>query len=574
MKSVKFTNEKDLFNQETKIKSEQFKQKFSITKDILNEEDIEQILNLMKMEGQDDKKYVSKKILQELDKNNLGYVNTTDFIEEVLSRRIKKNEDELSEFYKKIYEQLQTKSEDIISRLKRLENVEWLKQNKKYSENIEKIIRIITERRLYDIDSKLIKEKKEDEVGFLLKYSQMEDSNQKEKDYLTIRRKSKKYGNLPNNENNEILKQQTFNTKRSSTNLSNLISPSIIARVYEQMQKIDQCDFNIFELDEVLGKKTSIYMANEILNHFSFVQNGEVPQKILKNFINEIVEHYDRINAIYHNDIHAGDVMQTSFVVFTQGNLQEKMKLGELDFFAMLVAALCHDYKHPGTNNLFQINTRSKYAMRYNDISVLENYHLAQSFKVILRDEFNILKNFTPEEYRIFRRRMIEGILATDMANHQKVLSSAKAKADLYGIVKGNNFEKCFDDENVAKLFEAQQCILDMIIHTADISNAGKPPLISEAWTKRVYDEFFIQGDMEKKLGLPVSNFCDRETTNVNKAMIGFIQFVVGPTIDLLTNLVPEVNAYSEYCRSNLRKHKIWAKNDDRKEMKKKLSQK
>ena len=53
--------------------------------------------------------------------------------------------------------------------------------------------RIITERRLYDIDSKLIKEKKEDEVGFLLKYSQMEDSNQKEKDYLTIRRKSKKY---------------------------------------------------------------------------------------------------------------------------------------------------------------------------------------------------------------------------------------------------------------------------------------------------------------------------------------------------------------------------------------------
>ena len=110
MKSVKFTNEKDLFNQETKIKSEQFKQKFSITKDILNEEDIEQILNLMKMEGQDDKKYVSKKILQELDKNNLGYVNTTDFIEEVLSRRIKKNEDELSEFYKKIYEQLQTKS--------------------------------------------------------------------------------------------------------------------------------------------------------------------------------------------------------------------------------------------------------------------------------------------------------------------------------------------------------------------------------------------------------------------------------------------------------------------------------
>jgi hypothetical protein len=45
-----------------------------------------------------------------------------------------------------------------------------------------------------------------------------------------------------------------------------------------------------------------------------------------------------------------------------------------------------------------------------------------------------------------------------------------------------------------------------------------------------------------------VRDFCDREMTNVNKAMIGFIKFVVDPTIDLLTNLILEVNAYSEYC--------------------------
>ena len=104
-----------------------------------------------------------------------------------------------------------------------------------------------------------------------------------------------------------------------------------------------------------------------------------------------------------------------------------------------------------------------------------------------------------------------------------------------------------------------------MIIHTADISNPGKPDKVSNEWTKRVYGEFFVQGDMEKKLNIPISNFCDRETTNINKAMIGFISFVVGPTIDTLTNLIPEVYDYTEYCRSNLRKHKIGAKNDDRK---------
>ena len=46
--------------------------------------------------------------------------------------------------------------------------------------------------------------------------------------------------------------------------------------------------------------------------------------------------------------------------------------------------------------------------------------------------------------------------------------------------------------------------------------------------------------------------------------MVGFITFVVGPTIDTLTNLIPEVFDYTEYCRLNLRKHKIGAKNDDR----------
>jgi hypothetical protein len=35
---------------------------------------------------------------------------------------------------------------------------------------------------------------------------------------------------------------------------------------------------------------------------------------------------------------------------------------------------------------------------------------------------------------------------------------------------------------------------------------------------------------MEKKLNLPVSQLCDRETTNLAKAQIGFIDYIVLPT--------------------------------------------
>jgi cAMP-specific phosphodiesterase 4/calcium/calmodulin-dependent 3',5'-cyclic nucleotide phosphodiesterase len=105
-----------------------------------------------------------------------------------------------------------------------------------------------------------------------------------------------------------------------------------------------------------------------------------------------------------------------------------------------------------------------------------------------------------------------------------------------------------------------------MIIHGSDISNPAKPDKISSLWTKRVYDEFFIQGDLEKEKGLTVSMFCDRESTNVNKAMIGFINFVVLPSIIILVNLVKEVEIYKDYCKFNLKKHQIAFKNDEKKE--------
>lgn len=41
----------------------------------------------------------------------------------------------------------------------------------------------------------------------------------------------------------------------------------------------------------------------------------------------------------------------------------------------MLISALTHDVDHPGNNNDFEIKTGSELALRYNNKSVLENYH-------------------------------------------------------------------------------------------------------------------------------------------------------------------------------------------------------
>ena len=460
----------------------------------------------------------------------------------------------------KVSRQFNTKCENIIEKLKEIRNAAQQLNDLHSTFDIDWIIKTINEENIYEIDplvvtnEELNTEDNKNGLDYLIQYSKIEDLKQKTKDFKAVRGFTRS-NTFSSKENEKILKDGVNTKRRESADvISTMVSPSISAKLITMMSRIEYPDFDIFELDELMSEKASVLIANEILKRVDFVRSGIIDMGVLRNFIVKVVDSYSRTNALYHNDLHAADVMQTLFTMMMRGDLQSKMKLGDLDKFSMLIGAICHDLKHTGQNNIFHINTRSKIAMKYNDISVLENFHIAQTFKLLSIDEYNILKNFKPEEYRILRRRMIEGILATDMANHQKVLSATKAKIETYKINNGTNFNKIFDVET-AKLFDAQQVILNMCLHTADISNPAKPGKISEAWTQKVYAEFFRQGDTEKKLNIQVSLMCDRETTSINKAMIGFINFVVKPTIDILVNLIPQVSEYEDNIICNLKKY-------------------
>jgi len=90
-----------------------------------------------------------------------------------------------------------------------------------------------------------------------------------------------------------------------------------------------------------------------------------------------------------------------------------KSKVSRMDLLVMLTSALCHDLDHPGYNNVFQvtshavrfasarlstahrlpccccclyfsqINAQTDLALRYNDISPLENHHCAVAFGIM-----------------------------------------------------------------------------------------------------------------------------------------------------------------------------------------------
>lgn len=91
-----------------------------------------------------------------------------------------------------------------------------------------------------------------------------------------------------------------------------------------------------------------------------------------------------------------------------------------------MISSVCHDYDHDGLNNSYHVNAISERAIRYSDKAVQENYHVAESFTILNTPEFNFLQNYSRDDFKTFRKRMVGIILATDMARHVSDLATVK----------------------------------------------------------------------------------------------------------------------------------------------------
>ena len=95
-----------------------------------------------------------------------------------------------------------------------------------------------------------------------------------------------------------------------------------------------------------------------------------------------------------------------------------------------------------------------------------------------------------------------------------------------------------------------------IVLHFADISNPTKPWNICQKWTELVFLEFFSQGDHERALQMPISMLMDRETVNIAKSQQGFIDFIILPSYNALTQMLPEAQTNLRNVEANKEK---WA---------------
>ena len=144
----------------------------------------------------------------------------------------------------------------------------------------------------------------------------------------------------------------------------NSVTPQLANELNSILSKLEDFEFNIFELDKLAGVNTMLYVANEIFSNLYFYEDM-IDEMVFKRFVVAIASGYSR-NVLYHNDIHATDVLQTVYVMMEKGSVYYKCSLMEIDYIAILVAAMCHDFRHPGIGNSYLINSKHKIAMTFN----------------------------------------------------------------------------------------------------------------------------------------------------------------------------------------------------------------
>eukprot|EP00933_Yihiella_yeosuensis_P029403 TRINITY_DN2304_c0_g2_i1.p1 TRINITY_DN2304_c0_g2~~TRINITY_DN2304_c0_g2_i1.p1 ORF type:complete len:1031 (-),score=168.06 TRINITY_DN2304_c0_g2_i1:368-3157(-) len=252
----------------------------------------------------------------------------------------------------------------------------------------------------------------------------------------------------------------------------------------------------------------------------------------------------------YHNFAHAVDVTYTLHRVL-QITCAE-VYLSALERFGMLVAALAHDIGHMGVNNMFLIETAHELSLRYNDQSPLESMHCSTLFSILQDSDNDIFREMSPESLKEIRHIIVDVVLHTDFACHgamvKNVANMYEEHIDLFAASQDmyHNQELAFPA--VSELSDhfrdpdVKQILRTSMMHLADISNPVKPFNICRKWALCVLEEFFLQGDREKQLQIPVGLLNDRDTVNVPHSQMGFIEFFVSPFVFGMGRILPPID--------------------------------
>eukprot|EP01006_Ploeotia_vitrea_P021853 TRINITY_DN54268_c0_g1_i1.p1 TRINITY_DN54268_c0_g1~~TRINITY_DN54268_c0_g1_i1.p1 ORF type:complete len:712 (-),score=54.37 TRINITY_DN54268_c0_g1_i1:76-2211(-) len=314
------------------------------------------------------------------------------------------------------------------------------------------------------------------------------------------------------------------------------------SRLVHCMNEIDKWDFDIFALNRDTNGGCLFITLYTLIHKYQLIHHFNLDEQILVNTLQAIEMGYHP--NPYHNAVHAADVLQAVHYMLGPGGMIKRLNLSNEDILASLFSAAIHDFDHPGFNNMFHVQTHSYLATLYNDRAVLENHHCASVFSLMQQKQYNLFEPLSEEMRKDIRDTVVEMVISTDMGQHGVIFENFKRKLH----PQHHDEPACDwtkrDDVRLA---------LSIAIKMADISNCARPKKLYRQWAERVSNEFYNQGDVERKLNLKVSPFMDRNKhqSDYIPGQINFMNFIVIPLFEAGACLLPTLQSAADQIVAN-----------------------
>ncbi|XP_065834720.1 3',5'-cyclic-AMP phosphodiesterase 4C-like isoform X2 [Oscarella lobularis] len=307
---------------------------------------------------------------------------------------------------------------------------------------------------------------------------------------------------------NPASKQDLANRKHFVPGLRKVVDPK---RLDEMVDNLVTWDFDAFSFKDVCGSHPLVSMCHFTFCHWDLYNQLHIRESVAVRYFCEIEAMYN--DNPYHNCLHAADVVQATNFLLSAARVRQILSLDET--FALLFAAAVHDVDHPGFTNEFLWLIQDPIAVMYHGVRSLEHHHVKLAFKTLWRSEdYNLLSGTTFDKTQArFEKLVSRLVLGTDISGGRV----ASRLASLCCLVKADQDatrpEGKVDVEKdpVWKKQRHRVNLMKSILNSADVSNPGRLFYIADKWKEAITEEFFNQGDEEKKRGLQLTSIMNRE---------------------------------------------------------------
>ncbi|XP_023014111.1 cGMP-dependent 3',5'-cyclic phosphodiesterase [Leptinotarsa decemlineata] len=274
----------------------------------------------------------------------------------------------------------------------------------------------------------------------------------------------------------------------------------------------------------------------KMFENLDFVNHFRIRKEALIRFILFVKKGYRALP--YHNWLHAFSVAHFAYLCIRNFQLVEMGYLTKLEALSYIVSCLCHDVDHRGTTNSFQQQSNSVLASLYSsEGSVMERHHLSQTICILNTEGCNFLESLNRDDYIKCLDLIKNMILATDLATHYRIHSRQLAMAQ-EGYNKTNP--------------EHRYYLCSLLMTCADLSDQTKDWPETKKVAQLIYTEFFMQGDLEKKMGKQPEHMMDREKASIPDHQLEFLNECCICIFRILATMFPVAKVLVDSIKKNI----------------------